>query len=142
MEGEVFKGASPSVIKNAPEVAGLKPLDEEMPNRPIKALFKNPKARNHAEEMVINKFELKVDKIYPNPENVKGKFYLHQSNPSGVCTKCFSGIVNPESKEGILMRFSKRYPNLEIVVTSETDEKAKVTGRLFFVLKNGKLIDE
>jgi hypothetical protein len=35
------------------------------------------------------------------------------------------------------MQLSKRYPNLEIVVTSETDENVKkMTGRLSFILEN------
>jgi hypothetical protein len=139
LEGEVFKGASPSVIKNAPEVAGLKPLDEEMPNRPIKAPFKNPKARNHAEEMVINKFIKAVENKYSNDLDVKGKLYIHQSNPDGVCPNCKSGLSqNPYAAKGVLYQLSKKYPNLEIIVSSEIDEGRKVTKRHFFIVKDGK----
>ncbi|MBH8609420.1 hypothetical protein [Thermoactinomyces sp. CICC 10521] len=138
LEGIVFEGASPRVIKEAPPEAGLKPLDEEMPNRPIKAPF-NPPYDRHAEEMVINKFVEKVDALYPNPQDVKGKLYIHQSNSDGVCPACKSGLGrNPNTNKGILYQLSKRYPNLEIIVSSEIEEGAKITKKHFFMVKNGK----
>ncbi|MGA8944097.1 MAG: hypothetical protein WB502_15490 [Thermoactinomyces sp.] len=95
LESEVFQGASPEVIKAAPKEAGLKPLDEEMPDRIIKAPFEGKKSQRftrHAEEMVINKFINAVDKKYQNPQDVKGKLYIHQSNNGGVCSNCKSGF--------------------------------------------------
>ena len=42
-----------------------------------------------------------------DPEKVKGTLEMHQSNPSGVCTSCISGITNDAAKEGIFLQFSK-----------------------------------
>ncbi|MBA4551313.1 hypothetical protein H1043_05995 [Thermoactinomyces vulgaris] len=139
LEGEVFKGASPEVIKAAKKEAGLKSLDEEMPDRPIKAPFKSSQFKNHAEEMVINKFIARIEKLkkYANPEDVKGKFFIHQSNTTGVCAACKSGF-GKSPRKGILYQFSKKYPNLEIVVSSEIKEGNKVTKKHFFIIKNGK----
>ena len=53
-----------------------------------------------------------------DPEKVKGTLEMHQSNPSGVCISCISGITNDAAKEGIFLQFSKKYPDLKIVVTS------------------------
>jgi len=39
------------------------------------------------------------------------------------------------------MQLSQRYPNLEIIATSELEEGAKKAGRLSFVLKDGKYIE-
>jgi len=136
LENEVFKGASPEVLKVAPPEAGLKPLD---PNRKIKAPFKSPRFTRHAEEMVINEFVKAVDAKFPNPLDVKGKLYIHQSNTKGVCSACKSGLGRSPNK-GVLHQLSKRYPNLEIHVSSEIKEGSKVTKSHFFVLKNGKQI--
>jgi hypothetical protein len=135
LEKEVFEGASPQVLKEA----GLPDLDTLMPNRPIKSPFGLDKAKNHAEEMVINDFVQKVDAKFPNRLDVKGKLYIHQSNPTGVCSSCKSGLgKNPNAMDGILSQLSKRYPNLEIVVSSEVNQGAKVTKKHFFIVKNGK----
>jgi hypothetical protein len=134
LEDVVFEGASPEVMKVAPKEAGLKPLD---PNRKIKAPFDSPRFTRHAEEMVINQFVDAVDAKFPNPLDVKGKLYIHQSNPRGVCPACKSGLGKSKA-DGVLLQLSKRYPNLEIIVSSETQEGKKVTMSHFFVLKNGK----
>ena len=42
-----------------------------------------------------------------DPEKVKGTLEMHQSNPSGVCISCISGITNDAAKEGIFLQFSK-----------------------------------
>jgi hypothetical protein len=138
LENEVFKGASPKVVK---ESKNLKPLDEEMPDRLIKSPGKIPLFTRHAEEGVINKFVQAVDKKFPNPKDVKGKLYIYQSNPTGVCKVCIQGITNPNVDPGIFMQLSKRYPNLEIIVTSEVQAGKKPSGRLSFVLKDGKYIE-
>ncbi|MBA4541605.1 hypothetical protein H1164_01620 [Thermoactinomyces daqus] len=89
--------------------------------------------------MVINDFVQKVDAKFPNRLDVKGKLYIHQSNPTGVCSSCKSGLgKNPNAMDGILSQLSKRYPNLEIVVSSEVNQGAKVTKKHFFIVKNGK----
>jgi hypothetical protein len=139
LEGEVFKGASPEVIKAAKKEAGLKSLDEEMPDRPIKAPFKNPLFVNHAEEVVINKFVYAVDKKFKNPDDVKGKLYIHQSNNRGVCNNCKAGLGRSKNtNKGVIYQLSKRYPNLEIIVSSEISEGGQATRKHFFIVKDGK----
>ncbi|NMD71265.1 hypothetical protein HHO41_13250 [Bacillus sp. DNRA2] len=75
------------------------------------------------------------------PEDVTGTLKLHQSNPSGVCRKCYQGLGNDKVPPGVLKQLSLKYPNLKIEVTSEIDESIKVTGRLNLMIKNGKYID-
>jgi hypothetical protein len=110
LEDVVFEGASPEVMKVAPKEAGLKPLD---PNRKIKAPFKNPFER-HAEEMVINQFveAVEANPKYKNPLDVKEKLYIHQSNTTGVCSACKSGLgTNPNVKKGY---YTKSAQNTQI----------------------------
>ena len=75
-----------------------------------------------------------------DPENVKGTLEMHQSNPSGVCISCISGITNDAAKEGIFLQFSKKYPDLKIVVTSVEREGVRKVGRLNFTIQNGKYL--
>ncbi|MBH8602599.1 hypothetical protein, partial [Thermoactinomyces sp. CICC 23799] len=140
LEGEVFQGASPEVIKAARKEAGLKPLSE---NRKIKAPYdeNNPRHKQftrHAEEMIANKFADAVDNLYENPLEVKGKLYLHQSNKTGVCGACKAGFGKNPKRFGVLYQLSKRYPNLEIVVSSEITDSTKITKKHFFIVKNGQ----
>ncbi|MEK4540396.1 hypothetical protein [Bacillus sp. FSL R5-0585] len=132
-----FEGGSPKVRKEA----GLPDLDEVMPDRNIKAPGTNPLFTRHAEEGVLNEFDSAVIKAGIKPEDVTGTLKLHQSNPSGVCRKCYQGLANDKVPPGVLKQLSLKYPNLKIEVTSETDESIKVTGRLNLMIKNGKYID-
>ncbi|MBK0296056.1 hypothetical protein F6Y05_17060 [Bacillus megaterium] len=75
------------------------------------------------------------------PQDVVGIFKLHQSNPSGVCPTCLSGLGNPKKDPGIIKQLSLKYPNLIVEVTSQAVEGTKVTGRLNFRVKNGVYID-
>ncbi|MBA4836657.1 hypothetical protein H1R82_08455 [Thermoactinomyces intermedius] len=143
LENKVFEGASTRVIEAAPPAAGLEPLDT---NRKIKAPYdeNNPFLKqytNHAEEMIVNKFADAVDDLYPNPLDVKGKLYLHQSNPKGVCGACKAGFGKSSKRQGVLYQLSKWYPNLEIIVSSEVKEGQKVTKSHFFIVKDGKQYD-
>ena len=52
-----------------------------------------------------------------------------------------SGLANDKVPAAVLKQLSKRYPNLTIIVTSETNEAVKVTGRLELNIKNGKYIE-
>ncbi|WP_051614132.1 eCIS core domain-containing protein [Paenibacillus sp. UNC217MF] len=137
LEGKSFEGGSPVVRKEA----GLPDLDDIMPDRPIQAPRKSPQFTRHAEEGVINDFVAAVEKAGLKPEEVKGTFYIHQSNTKGVCTACIQGISNPNVKPGIFMQLSQKYPNLIIKVTSEVEEGVKAAGKLDFILKGGKLIE-
>ncbi|MEK4853301.1 hypothetical protein NST04_25840, partial [Paenibacillus sp. FSL H7-0756] len=137
LEDLIFEGGSPMVRKEA----GLSDLDEIMPDRPIQAPRKSPQFTRHAEEGVINDFVGAVEKAGLKPEEVRGTFYIHQSNSKGVCTACIQGISNPNVKPGIFMQLSQKYPNLIIKVTSEVEEGIKLAGKLKFTLKGGKLID-
>jgi hypothetical protein len=141
LEDRLFKGASPGAIKKASKEAELVPLDEKYPNRSIKSPFDSPQMSRHAEEYVMAEFEAAVKEAKLNPKEVSGKIYIHQSNPRGACPACIAGITNPDAKSGIFLEFSKMYPKLEIVVTSEIVEGKKAVGRQFFRLKNGKYIE-
>ncbi|NJJ42436.1 hypothetical protein HCB82_25355 [Paenibacillus sp. 7028] len=76
-----------------------------------------------------------------DPKDVVGILRLHQSNPAGVCRKCYQGLGNDKVLPGVLKQLSIKYPNLIIEVTSEIDESIKVTGRLNLKIKNGEYID-
>ncbi|MCE4048740.1 hypothetical protein [Bacillus sp. Au-Bac7] len=112
-----------------------------MPDRNIKAPSNNPLFTRHAEEGVLNENDAAVIQKGLNPEEVTGTLRLHQSNPSGVCRKCYQGLANDKVPAGILKQLSQRYPNLTIIVTSETNEAVKVTGRLELNIRNGKYIE-
>lgn len=137
LEDLTFVGGSPKVRKEA----DLPDLDEAMPNRNIKAPSNNPLFTRHAEEGVLNEFDAAVMQKGLNPEEVTGTLRLHQSNPSGVCRKCYQGLANDKVPAGVLKQLSQRYPNLTIIVTSETNEAVKVTGRLELNIRNGKYIE-
>ena len=135
LEGKVFEGGSPKVRKEA----GLPDLDEAFPDRTVRSPFNNPRARNHAEEGIFAQFEAAIQNM--DSEKVRGTLEIHQSNPSGVCTSCISGITNKSAKEGIFLQFSKKYPNLKIVVTSFEKEGIRKVGRLNFIIQNGKYLN-
>ncbi|VTS25343.1 hypothetical protein [Streptococcus gordonii] len=134
LEDRVFEGGSPKVRKEA----GLPDLDEAFPDRTVRSPFNNPRARNHAEEGIFAQFEEAVQHM--DPEKVKGTLEMHQSNPSGVCTSCISGITNDAAKEGIFLQFSKKYPDLKIMVISVEREGVRKVGRLNFTIQNGKYL--
>ena len=135
LEGKVFEGGSPKVRKEA----GLPDLDEAFPDRTVRSPFNNPRARNHAEEGIFAQFEAAIQNM--DSEKVRGMLEIHQSNPSGVCTSCISGITNKSAKEGIFLQFSKKYPNLKIVVTSLEKEGIRKVGRLNFIIQNGQYLN-
>ena len=137
LEGIIFEGGSPAVRKEA----GLPNYDISNPNRAIKSSGKIPSATRHAEEVVANEFVEAVEKAGLKPEDVVGILRIHQSNPSGVCPTCLSGLGNPKKAAGVIKQLSLKYPNLIIEVTSETIEGAKVNGRLAFKVKSGSYID-
>lgn len=118
---------------------------KQYPNRDIKAPY-DPRKRGHtqftkyAEEDVIAQFDQSVQKAGLSPTEVQGKLMIHQSNPTGVCNKCTLGI-GKEGKSGIFDQLSKKYPNLEIHVTSDVIPNRNVTGKSSFIVKNGKYID-
>ena len=95
----------------------------------------------HAEEGVLNEFDAAVIKAGINSEDVIGTLKLHQSNPSGVCRKCYQGLANDTVLPGVLKQLSLKYPNLIITVTSEVDETVKVTGNLNLNIQDGRYID-
>ena len=74
-------------------------------------------------------------------EEVKGVLHLYQSNPSGVCPTCLSGLGNPDKASGVIKQLSERYPNLKIKVSSNQVEGVRVTGRSNFTVQNGKYVD-
>lgn len=69
---------------------------------------------------------------------------MHVSTDGGICPQCIAGLAKPAKKPGVLKQFSEKYPNLEIIVTSEAGLNGKVTGRgskAYVHIKNGKYID-
>ncbi len=137
LKGMIFEGGSPAVRKDA----GLPNYDVSNPNRAIKSSGKIPSATRHAEEVVANEFVEAVEKVGIESKDVVGMLRIHQSNPSGVCPTCLSGLGNPDKASGVIKQLSLKYPNLTIEVTSEVVEGAKVNGRLTFKVKNGVYID-
>ena len=93
------------------------------------------------EEDVANEFVEAVEKAGLSNEEVKGVLHLYQSNPSGVCPTCLSGLGNPDKASGVIKQLSERYPNLKIKVSSNQVEGVRVTGRSNFTVQNGKYVD-
>ena len=111
------------------------------PDRAIKNSGKIASATRHAEEDVANEFVEAVEKAGLSNEEVKGVLHLYQSNPSGVCPTCLSGLGNPDKASGVIKQLSERYPNLKIKVSSNQVEGVRVTGRSNFTVQNGKYVD-
>lgn len=133
----VFEGQSPKVRIEA----GLPDLDEIWAARNIKAPGNNPLFTRHAEEVLANDFDRAVIEAGINPQDVSGVLKIHQSNPTGVCTKCIQGLANDNVKPGVLKQLSLKYPNLRIEVSSEILPDVKVTGKSNFVIQNGKYVE-
>ncbi|PTY79269.1 hypothetical protein B5V89_06510 [Heyndrickxia sporothermodurans] len=142
LEGEIFEGSSIKVRREA----GLHDLDDIMPNREIRAPYDGTNPRHiqfikHAEEGVINEFDMAIKKLGVNPNEVEGTLVIHQSNPRGVCSICTQGMTNPNKEAGIFMQLTKKYPNLTIKVTTEVKEGIRVSGKESFILRNGRLVE-
>lgn len=142
LEEKVFEGSSIKVRREA----GLPDLDVVMPNREIRAPYDGTNPRHiqfmkHAEEGVINEFDIAIKELGINPDDIKGTLLIRQSNPRGVCSICTQGITNPNKEPGIFMQLTKKYPNLTIKVSSEVKDGVKVSGKQSFILKDGKLIE-
>jgi len=142
LKGKLFEGSSIKVRREA----GLPDLDVIMPNRDIRAPYDGSNPRHiqfmkHAEEGVINEFDIEIKKLGIDPNKVEGTLAIHQSNPRGVCSICTQGMTNPKKEAGIFMQLTKKYPNLTIEVTTEVKEGIRVSGKESFILKNGKLIN-
>ncbi|MEY8742414.1 ribonuclease YeeF family protein [Bacillales bacterium AN1005] len=142
LEDKVFKGGSIKVRREA----GLKDLDDIYPDRDIQAPYSQSNPRHiqflkHAEEGVIAEFDAAIKELGMDPSDVKGTIYMHQSNPTGVCSICTQGITNPKKAAGIFKQFTDKYPNLRIVVTTQLKEGVRVSGKQEFELKNGKFVE-
>lgn len=114
-------------------------MDDIFPNRDIQAPYSQSNSRHiqflkHAEEGVIAEFGI-------DPNDVKETIYMHQSNPTGLCSICTQGITNPKKAAGIFKLFTDKYPNLSIVVTTQVKDGERVSGKQEFVLQNGKFVE-
>lgn len=94
-------------------------------NRTIKSPYdpsKRGQARyaRHAEEDLIAHFEKEVKDHGLDPMQIKGTLYIHQSNFNGVCNKCTVGLFSESGKKGRFKQFTEKYPNVNLVVTSDT----------------------
>lgn len=141
LENIKFYGASPTIRRTA----GLPSLDEQYPNRAIKAPWDAKKRgygqfTRHAEEGVIAEFEVAINNMGIKNNEVKGTLYIHQSNQDGVCPMCTKGLFDNTEPKGIFKQLTERYPNLKIVVTSDT-RNGTASGRssLTFNVLNGKV---
>ncbi|MED3965856.1 ribonuclease YeeF family protein [Niallia taxi] len=142
LEDKVFKGGSIKVRREA----GLKDLDDIFPDRDIQAPYSQTNPRHiqflkHAEEGVIAEFDAAIKELGIDPNDVKGTIYMHQSNPTGVCSICTQGISNPKKAAGIFKQFTDKYPNLSIVVTTQVKDGVRVSGKQEFVLQNGQFVE-
>nr|WP_241393209.1 hypothetical protein [Clostridium acetobutylicum] len=145
LEGKKFNGASPEVRKEG----GLQGLDDIFPNRGITAPYDksipgHKQFMEHAEEGSIAEFEDAIEKAGLKPEDVKGTFYIHQSNPRGVCDKCTLGLFKPDiyGRKGIFKQLTDKYPNLKIKVTTQMDYSIEFPrGTLSFEVKNGEVLN-
>lgn len=117
-------------------------LDIEMPDRKIRAPYKNNLFINHAEEGVINQFDSSIQKLGLDPKNVEGTVSILQSNPKGVCNKCTAGLLEGGTdKSGIIKQISEKYPNVIFEISSETVDGVVPNGLTNFKVINGKIID-
>lgn len=89
---------------------------------------------------MIADFEHALNNRGLKPEKVSGTLYIHQSNKNGVCSMCTHGLYKESNVKGIFKQLTEKYPNLNIVVTSDTrGGKANGRGSLIFKVKNGKV---
>lgn len=118
--------------------------DPEYVNRSIKAPY-SPESQSftrHAEEDLMAHFEKKIEERGLKPEEIEGTLFIHQSNYNGVCSACTAGLptISNSTNKGIFMQLTEKYPNLKIVVTSDTRYGVpRGTGTLYFTLLNGKV---
>jgi filamentous hemagglutinin len=114
LEGRLFEGASPKVMKEA----GL----PQPPAGPISAPFNNPLFVRHAEERVSNALANAIDAL-PAGTDLAGKTVsIHVSQ--AVCSACKAGLRDSEAATGVLKQLSERYPDLTIRVTTEASDSA------------------
>jgi len=107
-----------------------------MPDRKIRAPYKNNLFINHAEEGVINQFDSLVQKLGVDPKNIEGTVSILQSNPKGVCNKCTAGLL-----EGGTGKSGIKYPNVIFEISSEAVDGVIPNGLTNFKVINGKIID-
>lgn len=94
----------------------------------------------HAEEGVMAEFEAAVKNAGIEAADVKGTLYIHQSNSDGVCPMCTMGLFEPSTKKGIFQQLTEMYPNLNIVVTTDTRNGVPSgRGSLTFNVIDGKV---
>jgi hypothetical protein len=141
----VFTGASPEVKNQAKPPQLQLNEDPVLRNRDIRAPFpeKSQSAR-HAEEELVNRFHNQVKLLGLDPKKITGTFYVRQSNPGGVCSKCLTGVGRPDvplTETGVIVQLSRMYPNLDIRVDTN-EPSAKPHGRQSFTMRNGRYVSK
>ena len=94
----------------------------------------HPRAVEHAEEGVLNRFEEAVARVRPRLREgeFEGKaLTIYVSNPP--CSACLQGLNNPLVDPGVLMQASLRYPGLTIRVNWRSPEGNLMT----LIIQNG-----
>jgi toxin YxiD len=122
----------------------------------IKSPAEESRGQKHAEEGVLNRFVKAIKAKYPKLKpvqvdgvdtypQVKGTFYLHQSNPKGICSTCIQGIKPqiPPIEAGVFMQASRMLPNVDFVASTENVPGVTAVrgARLSFTLRNGKYVN-
>lgn len=114
ISGRIFEGASP-------EAGGKLPTGSE---------FKPPttfgSAQAHAEHVIVEIINKELKRAMAadpkiKPGDFKGDILMHVEQ--AVCSTCKAGLADPNAGAGVLKQFSKKYPNITIIITAEgTDE--------------------
>jgi len=129
LEGVTFEAGSPAVRTEAhldpwAQDPLLRSSDIQSPQT-LPSRF-----QNHAEGGVLAQLDVAINRVGIDP-NVEGTVTVIQSNPTGVCSACKSGLGgNPNAVDGVIKQFSLKYPNLTIVIKTD----GEVTD---YIVKNG-----
>ena len=91
-------------------------------NKQTKKPVNNDEAVDHAEQDNLGNLAREIDAlIQPSgiaKKDIVGKVYMHVER--SPCTQCTANIYNKSNKtEGPLYLFSKKYENLEIIITND-----------------------
>ena len=74
---------------------------------------------DNAEGEILARIDQAIIRAGVDP-NVKGNVNMLQSNPTGVCPGCKSGLpATSKHSTGVIKQFSLKYPNLKITIQTE-----------------------
>jgi len=114
MQGKTYEGESGSIKKPWP-------WKEKEHIRSISDV-----SGKHAEEDLVNQMDQDLIKAGRPPDEIEGTIHMHIEQK--VCSDCSSGLslkskaarLGPNDEYGgVLYRFSKKYPKIEIIVSND-----------------------